>query len=68
MEVQSADIMASIIQLKKDVEVYSGNTIQLTFSGASEAHILAKEIGQAGIGVILTSPRPFPGTWESRRM
>lgn len=68
MAVQSADIMASLVQLKKEVEKKSGKTIRMTFSGASEAHLLAKEIGQAGIGVILTSPRPFPGTWESSRM
>jgi hypothetical protein len=60
--------MASLIQLKKEAEENSRRPIRLTFSGASEAHLLAKEIGQAGIGVILTSPRPFPATWESSRM
>lgn len=68
MEVQNADIMASLIQLKKEVEENSKTSVRLIFSGASEAHLLAKEIGQAGIGVILKSPRPFPGTWGSRRM
>ncbi|KAH9935457.1 composite domain of metallo-dependent hydrolase [Fomitopsis serialis] len=42
--------------------------IKMTFAGASEAHLLAKEIGEAGIGVLITRPRPFPGTWEQRRI
>jgi hypothetical protein len=60
--------MASLISLKKEVEVKSGTSIQMTFSGANEAHLLAKEIGDAGIGIILQPSRPFPGTWKSRRM
>lgn len=60
--------MASLISLKKEVEVKSGTSIQMTFSGANEAHLLAKEIGDAGIGVILQPSRPFPGAWKSRRM
>jgi hypothetical protein len=68
VHVQSADVMASLIRLKKEAESHSGKTIRFTFSGGSEAHLLAKEIAAAGVGVILTSPRPFPSTWESRRM
>jgi len=66
--VESADIMSSLIVLKQEVEAQAGSIINFTFTGASEAHILAKEIGQNGIGVILTSSRPFPGTWESKRI
>lgn len=65
--VESADIIASLIQLKYEVEQANGSSIKLTLSGASEAHLLAKELGEAGVGVILTSPRPFPLSWESRR-
>ncbi|KAG6841872.1 hypothetical protein C0991_005602 [Blastosporella zonata] len=68
IEVQSADVMASLIRLKKEAEEASGNIITLTFSGSNEAHLLAREIGEAGIGVILAPSRPFPGTWESRRI
>ncbi|TFY65180.1 hypothetical protein EVJ58_g2133 [Rhodofomes roseus] len=68
VEVESADIMASLIELKKDIEEREGSTIKMTFAGASEAHLLAKEIGEADIGVLLTRPRPFPGTWEQRRI
>ncbi|KAF8070512.1 carbohydrate esterase family 9 protein [Lyophyllum atratum] len=68
VQVQSADVMASLIHLKQEVEKQNGNAIRLTFTGASEAHLLAKEIGAAGVGVILAPSRPFPGTWESRRI
>ncbi|KAG6849988.1 hypothetical protein H0H93_002778 [Arthromyces matolae] len=68
VRVHSADVMASLIKLKKETEDLTGANIRLTFSGANEAHLLAKEIGEANIGVILTSPRPFPGTWKSRRI
>ncbi|KAG6891465.1 hypothetical protein C0992_006196 [Termitomyces sp. T32_za158] len=60
IRVQSADVMTSLIKLKKEVENSSGHTIKFTFTGANEAHLLAKEIGEAGIGVILAPSRPFP--------
>lgn len=68
IQVHSADIMATLIGLKKDVEDARGTTVRMTFAGASEAHILAKEIGEAGVGVILNPARPFPATWKSKRM
>ncbi|KAF5363169.1 hypothetical protein D9758_008331 [Tetrapyrgos nigripes] len=66
--VENADIMASLILLKKEVEATSGETMKMTFTGASEAHLLAKEIGEAGVGVIVSRPRPFPSTWEQARI
>ena len=67
--VDNADIMATLLALKKDVEhANRGVVMRMTFASASEAHILAKEIGQAGVGVILSPVRPFPGFWESQRM
>ncbi|KAG7441138.1 carbohydrate esterase family 9 protein [Guyanagaster necrorhizus] len=66
--VYSADIMASLMQLKQEAEKRSGKAIRLTFLGASEAHLLATEIGNAGVGVILGRVRPFPTDWQSRRI
>jgi len=68
INVDSADAMASLIQLKAEVEAAVGNSVQFTFTGATEAHLLAKEIGEAQIGVVLTPPRPFPHSWEQRRI
>lgn len=60
--------MASLINLKFETEKIHRQSIQVTFTGANEAHLLAKEIGDAGVGVILRPSRPFPATWKSRRM
>ncbi|KAJ4479028.1 hypothetical protein J3R30DRAFT_3682364 [Lentinula aciculospora] len=66
--VHSADIMASLIQLKTEVEKEYGSVIRMTFTGASEAHILAKQIGAAGVGVIISPARSFPYFWDMRRI
>ncbi|KAF9061078.1 hypothetical protein BDP27DRAFT_1338711 [Rhodocollybia butyracea] len=68
VDVHNADIMASLIQLKAEVEKESGSAMQMTFAGSSEAHLLAKEIGAAGVGVIVSPSRPFPSFWEMRRI
>jgi hypothetical protein len=65
--VESADVIASVLSLKKEVEAAKGRPIQLTLTGATEAHLLAKEIGQAGVGVIVQQ-RPFPSTWQQKRI
>ncbi|KAL1759392.1 hypothetical protein FB107DRAFT_205135 [Schizophyllum commune] len=68
VDVHSADVIASLILLKAEVEREKNTRIQLTLSGATEAHLLAKEISEANIGVIINPSRPFPGSWESRRI
>ncbi|KAF8630669.1 hypothetical protein AX15_002817 [Amanita polypyramis BW_CC] len=68
VDVNSADIMGSLIHLKEEVETYTGSKIRLVFSGASEAHLLAKEISQANVGIILNPSHPFPIEWKSRRI
>lgn len=45
VEVNSADMMATLIKLKADVEEWRGSRMQLVFSGAAESHLLAKQIG-----------------------
>lgn len=68
ISVVNADIMSTLVHLKSEYEEMTGKILKMTFSGATEAHLLAKEIAAADISVILTSPRPYPGTWEQRRM
>jgi hypothetical protein len=68
VNVDSADIMATLVNLKREFEDITLNKLKLTFSGAAEAHLLAEEIAKAGISVILTSPRTYPFSWEQRRM
>lgn len=68
VEAHSADVIATLIVLKKEVEVEVEKEIRLTITGGAEAHLLAKEIAEANVGVILNPSRPFPYVWEDRRM
>jgi hypothetical protein len=65
---ESADIIATLIALKKEVDTATGQSLKLTLVGAAEGHLLAHEIGQAGIGVILVPSRSFPSTWQKKDM
>lgn len=62
VEADSADIIATIIQLKGDIEVQTGIPLKVVISGGAESHIVAKELGEASVGVILKPPRPYVGT------
>lgn len=68
MHTHSADIIATLIVLKREIEHHAKSKIKLTIAGGGEAHILAKELGAAKVGVILNPVRPFPVTWDSRRI
>ncbi|HEV7738116.1 MAG TPA: hypothetical protein VGO47_12200 [Chlamydiales bacterium] len=68
IHVSSADIIASVLRLKQEVEEARHVRLRLTLVGAEEAHLLAREIADADVGVILVPVRPFPKTWAARRM
>jgi hypothetical protein len=68
VETHNADIIATLLILKSEYEVKTRSRLRMTITGATEAHILAKELGEAGVGVILAPARPIPMTWEKRRM
>lgn len=68
MDVDNADIMASLIQLKTEIEGTTGAAMKMTFAGGTEAHLLAKEIAASGVGAIVHPVRPYPSVWEMRRM
>ncbi|KAK0206400.1 carbohydrate esterase family 9 protein [Desarmillaria ectypa] len=68
IDVNSADIMATLLLLKSEVEDRIGSRMRMVFSGATESHLLAPEIGNSGVGVILNSLKPYPTTWDGRRI
>ncbi|KAJ7225059.1 hypothetical protein B0H12DRAFT_1328757 [Mycena haematopus] len=68
IRVDSADIMATLLQLKAEYEARKLYRLAMTFTGASEAHLLAAEIGAADVSVILSPARPYPDNWDSRRI
>ena len=64
---ESADIMATILSLKREYEHVSGQELRMTFVAASEAPLLAREIAEARVSVV-TLARQFPAHWDQRRM
>ncbi|KAJ7765048.1 hypothetical protein DFH07DRAFT_902839 [Mycena maculata] len=66
IDVGNADIMATLLILKAEVENRLGSRMRMVFSGAAEAHILAKEISGANVGVILDA-KPTVGVWDDHR-
>ncbi|KAG6821570.1 hypothetical protein H0H93_000079 [Arthromyces matolae] len=56
VEVHDADIMATLLILKIEVEEKIGSRMRMVFSGATESHMLSKEI--VGLGV--------RESWEAR--
>ncbi|KIJ15978.1 hypothetical protein PAXINDRAFT_99322 [Paxillus involutus ATCC 200175] len=68
VDVKNADIIATLLKLKKEVEAASGVLMKMTLIGAAEAHLVAAELAAANVGVIVTPPRSFPFTWEGRRI
>ena len=65
---ESADVIATLLRLKGEVEESTGRTLKLTIAGATEAHLLASELTAANVGVIVVPSRPFPNSWDQRRM
>ncbi|KAJ4497806.1 hypothetical protein C8R41DRAFT_758876 [Lentinula lateritia] len=68
VEVHNADIMASLIMLRAEVDAKIGGQMRMVFVGATEAWLLAKELSRARVGVILTSLKPVAATWDQRRI
>ena len=68
VKAESADIISTLLLLKAEVEEVTHKPLKLTIVGATEAHLLAKELGEANVGVIVIPSRPFPVAWESHRM
>ncbi|KAL1747501.1 hypothetical protein HDZ31DRAFT_80477 [Schizophyllum fasciatum] len=68
VDVESADIMATLLVLKAEVENRRGSAMRVVFAGAGEAPLLARDIARGRVGVLLTSARPAPVKWEGRRV
>ncbi|KAH9948764.1 hypothetical protein B0H21DRAFT_731862 [Amylocystis lapponica] len=68
IEVSSADIMATLLQLKRQIENERGSFMKWVFVRATEAHLIADEIAKERVAVILIPPRPFPETWDDHRI
>jgi hypothetical protein len=68
VDTNNVDVIATLLDLLDELSQSLGCKVKLTIAGGAEAHLLAQELGQAGVGVILTRPRPFPSTWSAQDM
>ncbi|WWC90877.1 uncharacterized protein L201_005814 [Kwoniella dendrophila CBS 6074] len=59
-----ADIIASIIRLKQEV----AKNAKITILGGQESWIVANELAENDIGVIVSPVRSYPGEWDTRRI
>ncbi|KAJ7589790.1 hypothetical protein C8J56DRAFT_1139426 [Mycena floridula] len=64
----SADVIATLLSLKKEVERETKTKLTMTIVGGAEAHLLADDLAAASVGVILLPPRSVPYNWDSRRI
>lgn len=63
----SADVIASILEMKAWVEKLGKTTIRLVIWGGAESWILADELAEAKVGVALAPLLAYSETWEQRR-
>ncbi|KAI0342088.1 composite domain of metallo-dependent hydrolase [Trametopsis cervina] len=63
----NADIIATLLRLKVELEAEIGHSLRFTILGGAEAYLLAGELAKADVGVILMPPRPYPYVWDQRR-
>ncbi|GAA5909922.1 hypothetical protein JCM8208_000990 [Rhodotorula glutinis] len=67
VKANKADVIASLIRLKAEVERAGDASHRWIIHGAAEAHLLSAELAAAHIGVILSRGRSLPETWDERR-
>ncbi|KAH8822344.1 carbohydrate esterase family 9 protein [Flagelloscypha sp. PMI_526] len=68
VEADNADIIASLILLKAEVEATMLRKMRMVISGGEEAHLLARQLAEAGVGVIVSPVRSLGRKWETRRI
>lgn len=67
--VHSADIIASLLRLKADVEASSPSKqlIRLIIIGGAESHLLAPQLAASNTSVLLAPLLPYSESWDQRR-
>ncbi|KAJ4124900.1 hypothetical protein NW768_009240 [Fusarium equiseti] len=73
LTINSADGIATALRIKSEIEgmLETSNVaqrIKMAIIGGAESHMVAKELGQAGVGVILSPLQSIGDSWDSRRV
>lgn len=66
LTVHSADTIANVIKLQHDLKK-AGAGPRIIILGGAESHILATELADAGIAVVLAPLLAYAQTWDQRR-
>lgn len=68
LTIKSADSIAAALRVKKDVEAfYEGQSIKMAIISGAEAYIVADELAEADVGVILSPLLDKGEIWDARR-
>lgn len=67
IDVHSADIIASILKMKGEVETSTSHKLNLILYGGAESHLVVSEIAAANVSVVLAPLLPYSETWDQRR-
>ncbi|KAL2163222.1 hypothetical protein VTH06DRAFT_5278 [Thermothelomyces fergusii] len=72
--VHSADTIAALLKVKAAVErelerggATPGSRLRLVIHGGAEAHLVARELAEAGVGVVLAPLQAYATSWDRRR-
>ncbi|GAB1317184.1 Carbohydrate esterase family 9 protein [Madurella fahalii] len=78
--VHSADTIAALLRVKREVEEAGnavwrgrrgvggeGGRIRMVILGGAEAYLVARELAESGVGVVLAPMLAFGVTWDQRR-
>ncbi|KAK4462691.1 hypothetical protein QBC42DRAFT_296680 [Cladorrhinum samala] len=65
--VQSADVIAAILKVKKTVEHATGSPLPLVIYGGAESWLVADELAAAKVGVVLSPLLSYRTSWDQRR-
>ncbi|KAK1757110.1 hypothetical protein QBC47DRAFT_378423 [Echria macrotheca] len=64
---QSADSISSAVKVKATVEAVTNSTLRLVILGGAESWLVADQLADAGVGVILSPLFSYATTWDQRR-
>ncbi|OWZ77540.1 amidohydrolase [Cryptococcus neoformans Bt85] len=64
VEVSSADVISALVRLKREV----GRKVKITILGGHESWLIAQDLADEDIGVIVAPARSYPEEWGQRRI
>lgn len=65
--IHSADTTATVIKLKAELEAAGAKNLTLIIHGGAESHIVATELAEANIPVVLAPLLAYSQSWDERR-